>query len=143
MRRLVDLSTGNWEEPMKTHYTVALAMLTGVGVGAVAVQGLHAQAKPPVYYIAQNDVSNPEAYVKEFASKVPPGVTAAGGRFLVRGGTVTAVDGDAPKARVVVQVYDSMEKFRAWYDSPDYQALRKIGTKYATFHTFVVEGAPQ
>jgi uncharacterized protein (DUF1330 family) len=128
---------------MKTHTTVALAMLTGIGIGAVAVQSLHAQAKPPVYYIAQNDVTDSDAYVKEFASKVPATVTAAGGRFLVRGGKVTAVDGDAPKARVVVQVYDSMEKFHAWYNSPDYQALRKIGTKYATFHTFVVEGLPQ
>ncbi|WP_197033696.1 hypothetical protein [Bradyrhizobium sp. URHD0069] len=32
---------------MKTHYTVTLAMLAGFGLGAVAVQGLHAQANPP------------------------------------------------------------------------------------------------
>src|SRR5260221_622691 len=33
---------------MKTHYTVTLAMVAGFGLGAVAVQGLHAQAKAPV-----------------------------------------------------------------------------------------------
>jgi len=27
---------------MKTHYTVAVALLAGIGVGAVAVKGLHA-----------------------------------------------------------------------------------------------------
>ena len=32
---------------MKTHYSVTLAMLAGFGLGAVAVEGLHAQAKPP------------------------------------------------------------------------------------------------
>jgi hypothetical protein len=32
---------------MKTHYTVALAMVAGFGLGAVAVQGLHAQGKGP------------------------------------------------------------------------------------------------
>ena len=126
---------------MKTQYTIALAMLTGVGVGAVAVQGLHAQVKPPVYYIAQNDVTNADAYVKEFASKVPATVKAHGGRFLVRGGKVTALDGAAPKGRVVVQVYDNMEQLKGWLNSPEYQELRKIGTKYATFHTFAVEGA--
>ncbi len=34
---------------MKTHYTVTLAMVAGFGLGAVAVQGLHAQAKAPVW----------------------------------------------------------------------------------------------
>jgi uncharacterized protein (DUF1330 family) len=128
---------------MKTQYTIALAMLTGIGVGAVAVQGLHAQAKPPVYYIAQNDVTGADAYVKEFASKVPATVKAHGGRFLVRGGKVTALDGEPPKARVVVQVYDRMEQLNGWLNSPEYQALRKIGTKYATFHTFAVEGVSE
>ena len=32
---------------MKTHYTVALAMLAGIGVGAIAVQGLQAQQAAP------------------------------------------------------------------------------------------------
>ena len=45
------------EKAMKTKYTVALVMLTGFGLGAVAVQGLHAQTKPPVYQITEIDVS--------------------------------------------------------------------------------------
>ena len=51
---------------MKSRYTTALAMLAGFGLGAVAVQGLHAQAKPTVYYISEIDVTNPEAYAKEY-----------------------------------------------------------------------------
>ena len=50
---------------MKTHYTVTLAMLTGFGLGAVAIEGLHAQAKPPVYQIVEIDMLNQEAYLKE------------------------------------------------------------------------------
>ena len=38
---------------MKTRYAVALAVVVCFGLGAVAVQGLHAQAKPPVYCIAE------------------------------------------------------------------------------------------
>ena len=38
----------------------------GIAVGALAVQGLHAQAKPPVYNIVEIDVTNPEAYAKDY-----------------------------------------------------------------------------
>ena len=41
-------------------------MAVGFGLGAVAVQGLHAQAKPPVYYIGEIDVTNADAYTKEY-----------------------------------------------------------------------------
>jgi hypothetical protein len=34
---------------MKTYYTVAVSMLAGFGLGALAIQTLNAQAKPPVY----------------------------------------------------------------------------------------------
>jgi nitrite reductase (NADH) large subunit len=38
-------------------------------LGAVAVEGLRAQAKPPVFTIAEIDVSNVDAYGKEYAPK--------------------------------------------------------------------------
>ena len=52
---------------MKAKSSALLGMLGGVALGAVAVQGLHAQSKPPVYYITEIDVSNPEAYAKEYS----------------------------------------------------------------------------
>jgi hypothetical protein len=54
---------------MKTHFTVALSMLTGIAVGAVAVQGLQAQSKPMVYLINEIDVTDPEKYGAEFTPK--------------------------------------------------------------------------
>ena len=42
---------------MKTRYTVALAMLAGVGIGGAAIQGLHAQAKPVAYVITETEIS--------------------------------------------------------------------------------------
>jgi hypothetical protein len=72
---------------MKTQFTVALSMLAGAALGAVAVHSLHAQAKPPVYYISEIDVTNPDAYAKEYAPKAQAIIKAAGGRFLAIGGT--------------------------------------------------------
>ena len=122
-----------------------MAVTAGVAIGALAVQGLHAQAKPPVYFVAEIDVTNPDAYAKEYAPRAQAIIKAAGGRFLAIGGsaattgTVTALDGDAPK-RVVVQVWDSMEKIRAWRANPEYIELRKVGEKYAKFRSFAVDG---
>ena len=133
---------------MRLNYKIAVAVTAGVAIGALAVQGLHAQAKPPVYYVAEIDVTNPDAYAKEYAPKAQALIRAAGGRFLAIGGsaattgTVTAFDGDAPK-RVVVQVWDSMEKIRAWRANPEYVELRKVGEKYAKFRSFAVDGVKE
>jgi uncharacterized protein (DUF1330 family) len=76
-------------------------------------------------------------------------IKAAGGRFVATGGTagvgagkVTEFDGEAPW-RVTVQVWDSIEKIRAWRADPAYIELRKIGDKYAKFNSFAVDGVSQ
>ena len=134
---------------MNTKYTMGLVMLTGVALGAAAVQGLHAQAKPPVYFVAEIEVTNPEAYGKEYAPKAQALIKSHGGKFLAIGGTAGAnakqiigFDGQAPK-RAVVQVWDSMEKMQAWRNDPEYKKLREIGDKYAKFRSFAIEGTPQ
>jgi uncharacterized protein (DUF1330 family) len=128
---------------MRTRYTVALAVITGFGLGAVTVEGLRAQAKPPVYVIAEIDVQNVEAYTKEYAPHAQALIKQHGGRFLAAGQKVTSLEGAAPKARVAVQVWDSMERIKTWRDDPQYWELRKIGNQYATFRIFTVEGMPQ
>jgi hypothetical protein len=84
------------EKVMRTQYTIAIAMLAGFGLGAVAVQGLHAQAKPPVYLITEIDVTNIDAYTKEYAPKAQAIIKANGGRLLAAGQKVTALEGDLP-----------------------------------------------
>jgi uncharacterized protein (DUF1330 family) len=129
---------------MKTRYTVALAVLAGFGLGAVAVQGLHAQQnKAPIYYVAEIDVTNLDAYTKEYAPKAQALIKASGGRLLAAGQKVTSLEGAPPKPRVAVQVWDSMEQIQAWRGSSEFKELRKIGEKYAKFRSFTVEGLPQ
>ena len=125
---------------MKTQYTAALAIIAGFGLGAVVVESLHAQAKPPVYYIVEIDVTNQEGYVKEYVPRAQAAIKASGGRFLAQGGKVTVFEGQPPKNRVVVQVWDSAEKIQAWRNSKEFTESRKIGDKYATFRAYAVEG---
>lgn len=128
---------------MKAQYTVALSMLAGVGIGAVAVQGLHAQATPPVYYVAEVDVTDIEAYTKEYAPRAQALIKSSGGRILAAGQKVTALQGDPPKPRVAIIQWESIEKIHAWRNTSEFKELRTIGDKYAKFRNFAVEGLPQ
>jgi len=128
---------------MRTRYVVALAVSVGFGLGVMTVQTLHAQAKPPIYYVAEIDVSNLDAYTKEYAPKAQALIKASGGRLLAAGQNVTSIEGAPAKKRVAIQVWDSMEKIQAWRNSAEFKEIRKIGEKYAKFRSFTVEGLPQ
>jgi uncharacterized protein (DUF1330 family) len=128
---------------MRTRYVVTLAALAGFGLGAVAVQTLHAQAKPPVYYIAEVDVKDIESYTKEYAPKAQALIKANGGKLLAAGQKVTSIEGEPPKPRVAVLQWESMEKLQAWRNSAEFKEVRKIGEKYAKFRSFAIEGVPQ
>jgi uncharacterized protein (DUF1330 family) len=127
---------------MKVRYTVALAMFASFGLGAAAVQGLHAQAKPPVYSVAEIDILDQAAY-STYVPKAQAAIKEAGGRILAAGGTVTTIEGDPPKSRVVIQQWDSLEKYQAYRNSAVFKDLLPLRKKVANWHTFVVEGVPQ
>ena len=124
---------------MKTFHVIGLSMLAGVAVGAIAVQTLHAQAKPPAYFIAENNVTNADGYKNEFLALAQPSIKAHGGRYLAAG-NATGLAGDAPKSRVVIIVWDSMDQLLSWYKSPDYQKVAQIGMKHAVFREYAVPG---
>src|SRR5829696_10431487 len=131
---------------MKTYLTVYVAMLTGIAIGGFAVQGLQAQPKAPVYLINEIDVTDPEKYGAEFTPKAQATVRNSGAKFLVIGGAagagakpIHAIEGTPPK-RMTIQVWDSVDALKKWYDSPEYQEALKIGHKYAKFRRYAVEG---
>ena len=131
---------------MKQYVGLALGMVAGSVIGAAAVSGLNAQVKAPaVYLVTESDVTNPEAYGKEFAPKAQATIKAAGGRLVAIGGAggagakpVAAIEGTPPK-RIVIQGWDSIDQIKSWYNSADYQAALKIGSQYATFRRYAVQ----
>jgi uncharacterized protein (DUF1330 family) len=105
-------------------------------------QGLHAQCKPPVYYVGENDVTDPDGYAKEYIPRARELIIAGGGRY-VAAGKATSLEGEPPKSRIVVLAFDSMEKIQAWRNSAAFKEHRKIGDKYAKFRSYAVDGVPQ
>jgi uncharacterized protein (DUF1330 family) len=125
---------------MKANYKTAIALIAGAAIGGAAIQGLHAQAQPPVYTVSEIDVTNLAAYEKEFAPLAQASIRKAGGKILAGSQKVASLEGTPPKPRVTIQVWDSLEQAQAWRQSADYKAARLIGDKYATFRAFAVEG---
>ena len=124
---------------MKGRWTVALSMLAGIALGAAAVQTLHAQAKPPVYMTAINEVSNQEGYTKEYVPPAQKSVKDHGGVY-VAAGPGTQVTGNLPNGPVVILRWESTEALQSWRNSSDFQAAFKIGEKYAKFNIIAVNG---
>jgi hypothetical protein len=86
---------------MKTFSTVTLSMFAGAILGAGAIEGIHAQSKPPAYVIGQIEVTNQEAYKTEYAPLVLKALSAAdpGYKVLARGGRTVSIDGEPPPSR--------------------------------------------
>jgi uncharacterized protein (DUF1330 family) len=126
---------------MKIQYTVALSMLAGAALGAGAIQGLHAQAKPKAYIVTETEVLDAAALVA-YRPKVIAALQAAGGRRLAPAtDKIVAFAGPAPK-RIGITEWDSMEKAQAYRSSAAFKNLAPERDKAVkTVRSFAVEGA--
>jgi uncharacterized protein (DUF1330 family) len=93
----------------------------------------------PAYVITEIEVTDPEGY-EEYRSKVGKSLEAFGAKFLVRGGEIDVLEGDWQPKRIVMCVFDSMDKARQWYDSDAYCELKKVRENTASMSMVAVEG---
>ena len=110
---------------MKSRFSLALSMLAGAALGGAAIEALHAQAKPPVYMIAINEVSDQEGYAKEYVPPAQKSVKDRGGEY-VAAGPGTRLEGNLPHGPVVILRWDSMEALEGWRNSPEFQAVKRV-----------------
>ena len=90
------------------------------------------------YWIAHVTVQDAAHYPK-YREQVGPIVKAHDGRFLTRGGRFESPEGSAHQRHVIVE-FDSFEKAKACYFSPEYQAAVKLRFAYAQSDFYLVEG---
>lgn len=128
---------------MKTHYAMTLAVAVGFALGAAAVQGLHAQAKPPAFTVSEIDVTNNDGFMKEFSPAAQKALADNGAKPVARGGKPVGLFGAPPKGRIVINRFDSLDQAVAAFNSQAYKDAKAIGDKYATFRIFAVEGLAQ
>jgi uncharacterized protein (DUF1330 family) len=116
--------------------TIAAAIVAATLAGVTARQ---APAAKKAYFIAEVDVTNAQQY-GEYAKLSPGVIEKFGGRFVARGGQVATLEGPTAAGRVVVVEFPSFERAKAFYDSAEYQTIRKLRLGAATFRGMLVEG---
>jgi len=92
------------------------------------------------YLVVTITVTKPEQY-EEYRKLAGPAVAQYGGKFLVRGGAKTILEGQFDANRLVVVEFPSSEIARTFYASPEYQAARDKRIGAADFNMVLVEGA--
>ncbi|MFI5826787.1 DUF1330 domain-containing protein [Streptomyces sp. NPDC051578] len=76
-------------------------------------------------------------YIEEIQATMDP----YEGRFLVHGAEVEVMEGTFPGTLVVIGFPD-IERARAWYGSPAYQALVPLRTRHIPGEIILVDGVP-
>jgi uncharacterized protein (DUF1330 family) len=125
---------------MNANRKSGLALAIGVAIGAAGAAGIHAgQAKTaPGFLLAEIEVSDIPT-MQKYGAKMPETLAPYNTQYVIRGGKTISLEGEPPKSIVMLQ-FESIEKAKAWYDSPEYQAIRPIRQSAAKGRLFLVEG---
>jgi uncharacterized protein (DUF1330 family) len=93
-------------------YAVALSLMAGVTIGAVAIDRLHAQAKPPVFVVNEVEVTD-QAGFQKYADDNSKLIQKHGGKYVVRGGKpIATLSGAAPAGRYTVYTFENEAKMK-------------------------------
>ncbi len=93
----------------------------------------------PAYFIIDVKIHNPEG-MKPYAEKVAETYQAFGGKRIVYGAKAEALEGTVPEGQIVILQFDSIEKAKAWHDSPEYQAIIDYRLAASEGNAYLVQG---
>lgn len=93
----------------------------------------------PAYLYANVEVTDPAAY-ETYRTRVPALIAAHGGRYLVRGGAVTVLEGSGVPHRQVILEFPDMAHLKAFYGAPEYQELIAIRQGASRGTLLAIEG---
>ncbi len=96
---------------------------------------------PKAYWISSYHAIHDEAALAAYAKLAGPSLTAAGGKFIVRGMPSLVKESGKPM-RVVVIEFESVAAAQAAYESAGYkEALAALGANAVVRDIRIVEGA--
>ena len=91
------------------------------------------------YLVVDIEISNP-AQFEEYRKLAPAAIAKYGGRYIIRGGAYEVLEGEWKPQRVTIVEFDSMEKAKAFYASPEYAVAKKARAGAAKFKALLVQG---
>jgi uncharacterized protein (DUF1330 family) len=93
----------------------------------------------PAYLIVDNEITDPKVY-DEYRRQVVPLLARFAGRFLVRGGAISHLEGDWKPRRLVIIEFPTMDALQAFYHSPEYAPMRALRQSASTGSVVVAGG---
>lgn len=95
----------------------------------------------PAYVVVRAVVHDPAAY-EAYKTAAAESIAAAGGRYLIRGGETSLLEGpDKDPRRLVVLEFPDRATAEAWYHGDAYRHARSLREGIAEMQAELVEGA--
>lgn len=94
------------------------------------------------YIYGEIEITDAEGY-EAYRRDVPGVIAAHGGRYRVRGGAVTVLEGEASARRRVILEFPDMAALLGFYHSAEYQALAAVRQRCSTGTIVAIEGPPE
>jgi uncharacterized protein (DUF1330 family) len=91
------------------------------------------------YVIVDINIHDPAGYEK-YKQLAAATVTAYGGKYIARGGTTEVLEGTWTPERLVILEFESLDRARAWLNSPEYTPIKEMRHKTAVSNMVVVDG---
>ncbi len=91
------------------------------------------------YVIAAETVTDP-AMFDRYRGEVPATLVPFGGRFVVRGGNLTVLEGEWPQPRLVIIEFPSRDAAQAWYDSAAYRNIISLRLESSSGNLIIADG---
>ncbi len=93
------------------------------------------------YIVAEIAVHDPAGF-EEYRAAVAPMIGEFGGRYNVRGGSVTPLEGEQQTSRVVVLEFPTVVAAQTFWHSDVYRPVAAIRQRSSNSRIFMVEGTP-
>jgi uncharacterized protein (DUF1330 family) len=91
------------------------------------------------YVIVDIEIHDAAGY-DEYRKVVGATLSAYGGKFVVRGGSIDVLEGNWKPKRIVVLEFDDAARAREWYDSEEYRVPKEMRMQASTGNLIVVDG---
>lgn len=91
------------------------------------------------YIIVEVNIHDPETY-EEYKKLTPASVAAYGGKFVVRGGATTSLEGNWEPGRIVILEFPTSAQAKQWWESPEYAPAKALRQRSSTTKMLLAEG---
>jgi len=93
----------------------------------------------PAYIAVDITIDDPKTYDR-YKLLAPPSIAKYEGRYLVRGGTTTTLEGDWSPSRFVILEFPTADKARQWWGSPEYAEAKALRQSCARTQMVLLDG---